>query len=58
MQAGYPNFDHFIISRQCYIIGNPYSSFSEDQPLVSDQTDDGTKDDYNNDDDDHDNRDF
>lgn len=46
------------------VVGNPYSSFRDDQQLVSDTTDDGSNDDnntdadlYGEDDDDEDNED-
>ena len=61
MQAGYPSYRPFAPSLNT-VIGNPYSSFSDDKQLVSDKPDDGTNDDdsdadhYDKDDDDSESR--
>ena len=52
MQAGYPIYRPLVPSLNS-VIGNPYSSFSDDQQLVSHKTDDGTNDDNNDNDADH-----
>ena len=52
MQAGYSIYRPFLPSLNS-VIGNPYSSFSDDQQLVSDKTDDGTNDDNKDTDADH-----
>ena len=46
IQAGYPSYGPLVPSLNS-VIGNPYSSFSDDQQLVSDKPDDGTNDDSN-----------
>lgn len=56
MQAGYPIYRPLAPSLNS-VIGNPYSSFSDDQQLVSDKTDDGTNDDNDTDADHYDNDD-
>ena len=52
MQAGYPSYRPMAPSLNS-IIGNPYSSFSDDQQLVLDKPDGGTNDDNNDSDADH-----